>query len=260
MLLTFLWLIPSREPKLELYQKHRTVVSISTFGGRTQALEKAIDSVLDQTVRIDKIYIQLPLELKRVKSQEIDPLVYELPKKDPRIQILHPEDYGPSTKLLGALLVEEDPDTVIVTLDDDTRYHREMIHYLLQHLEQEDDQIPCFVCEHWPFYQFSPSRVSSGICHGWANAFAGVAYKRGWFDQQIFNYSGAPDGCKLHDDVWISGYLYRKNIVPYVIRTGFKTDLEHFRHPSLSINSVKNTEKDYRDPCIEHFQYFKPPQ
>ncbi len=37
------------------------------------------------------------------------------------------DDWGPATKLIGTLLLEKDPKTVIITLDDDMVYHRDTI-------------------------------------------------------------------------------------------------------------------------------------
>jgi hypothetical protein len=40
------------------------------------------------------------------------------------------DDWGPATKLLGALLLETDPDTVIITVDDDMMYNHNMVEWL----------------------------------------------------------------------------------------------------------------------------------
>ncbi|KAI8905558.1 hypothetical protein EDD86DRAFT_257625, partial [Gorgonomyces haynaldii] len=234
----------------------RIVVSISTFGGRTQALENCVKSLVRQTLQPDAILIHIPNDVVRVKQKELDKTVLELPQRYPLVKIHHPKDYGPSTKLLGALLLEKDPDTIVVTLDDDTEYHAHMLYHLVQFMTEKSGLAPCFVCQHWPWYQPWPSWAWYGTCKGWANAYAGVAYRVGWFTESVFDFDRAPDGCKLHDDVWISGNLHEKDIRPYVIKPGYFSVVSHFRHPSLSINSVKNGEKGHRDPCIAFFNRF----
>ena len=43
------------------------------------------------------------------------------------------EDYGPVTKILGALLQEDDKNTVIITVDDDVIYPETLVEELLYH-------------------------------------------------------------------------------------------------------------------------------
>ena len=56
------------------------------------------------------------------------PIVNELEQKyGKKLVVQRTEDYGPATKLLGALLVEKDPATVVVTVDDDVTYHPDTV-------------------------------------------------------------------------------------------------------------------------------------
>jgi hypothetical protein len=44
-------------------------------------------------------------------------------------------DYGPVTKLVPALHRELDPDTLIITVDDDKVYHKDLVRHLAWHAE-----------------------------------------------------------------------------------------------------------------------------
>ncbi|KAJ3093153.1 hypothetical protein HK102_006069 [Quaeritorhiza haematococci] len=187
-----------------------------------------------------------------------------------QLRVLHTKDFGPATKLLAPILAERKlsspPDTIIITVDDDSTYDQEMVLFLVDAAHRNPNSAPCYVCETWPrfwrFLSIGPMYHRwEGVCKGWANAYKGVAYRLGWFDDnEVFDYrkdGTVPEGCRLHDDVWISGNLMRYSKVrPFVIMPGFDPLVAHRRHPSLSINSVPNTEKGYRDPCIKYFDYF----
>ncbi|KAJ3086251.1 hypothetical protein HDU96_004994, partial [Phlyctochytrium bullatum] len=150
-----------------------------------------------------------------------------------------------------------DPNTLILTVDDDHVYHPDTVAILAEAYKAHPNSFPCFICEEWQDDQGRPLyHQGNGTCHGWGNAFAGVLYRVGFFDEGVFDYTGRPDGCKLHDDVYLSGYLYERGIRPYV-RSGFDSILGHKGHTELSIHLVPDTEPGYRDPCIRHFNYFK---
>ncbi|KAJ3082729.1 hypothetical protein HK100_009603, partial [Physocladia obscura] len=181
----------------------------------------------------------------------------------PLLRVHRPADSGAATKLLGALELERDGDTVIVAVDDDIVYHRHTVRALVDGLAANGGVGPtCFVCQYWPAWW--PGVLKQrwrGRCNGFLNAYAAVAYRVAFFPDRSawdFHAPGVPSAqCRLHDDVWLSGILYNQGIRPYVVRPGFDSVVASLPHTKLSINSVKNTERDYRDPCIKFFNYFR---
>ncbi|KAI8851932.1 hypothetical protein BC829DRAFT_360863 [Chytridium lagenaria] len=238
--------------------KHiRVVASISTFGARSNRIENTVESLYKQSRRPDVLYLHVPKELKRLKAGELlTPMVVELEKKyDGWLKITRPEDYGPSTKLLGTLLVEKDPDTIIITVDDDEVYHLDMVLSLVEASEKNPNNAPCFICEKWPWWSFKPMYAPTGVCKGWANAFAGIAYRVRFFNKDVFDYTKVPDGCLLHDDVYLSGFMRSRGFRPLVIAPDFEPIAYNLGHTNQSIHSVNNTESNYRDPCARFFKY-----
>ncbi len=57
------------------------------------------------------------------------------------------KDWGAGTKLLGALTLEHDPDTILITFDDDMVYHADTIKWLAAHLGH--NMALGFGCETW---------------------------------------------------------------------------------------------------------------
>lgn len=83
-------------------------------------------------------------------------------------------------------------------------------------VSKEHPEVPiAFHCETWNtwyFPQHSRPAGTEGICNGWQAAFKGTAYRRWMFDDRVFTVGQGPGeekGCRLHDDVWLSGHLYR---------------------------------------------------
>ena len=76
-------------------------VSTSTIPQRIKNLDKSIKSLLNQSKKPDKIFINIPFKYKRFNETIKDD---EIPKFDSSVvEITRCEDYGPATKLLGSL-------------------------------------------------------------------------------------------------------------------------------------------------------------
>ncbi|PNH11235.1 hypothetical protein TSOC_001926 [Tetrabaena socialis] len=103
---------------------------------------------------------------------------------------------------------------------------------------------------------------SEGACHGFLAAYTGAGYRRSFFaadvlSDPVYNFTGAPDGCHVHDDVWISGNLFRRGIRPYVVgvQNGMWPQESHRPYNKLSINSVEDM-KGQQKRCLKYFNYF----
>ena len=70
-------------------------VSTSTIPQRIKSLEKSINSLLNQSKKPDKIFINIPYKYRRFDETIKD---HEIPKFDNSIvEIARCEDYGPAT-------------------------------------------------------------------------------------------------------------------------------------------------------------------
>ena len=76
-------------------------VSISTIPQRIKNLNKSVQSLLNQTRKPDKIFINIPFKYRRFSETIEDK---QIPKFDNNfVEITRCEDSGPGTKLLGSL-------------------------------------------------------------------------------------------------------------------------------------------------------------
>ena len=109
-------------------------MTLSSLPHHKHTIDPTLQSLLAQSVKADAIYLALPERSSR--TQELYG-VFDVPEG---ITILHAaQDYGPLTKLLPALLAENDPDTIVITLDDDKLYHEDVVKYLVWHAEHKYD-------------------------------------------------------------------------------------------------------------------------
>ena len=91
-------------------------VSLTTIPQRIKDLNKTVQSLLKQSQKPDKIFINIPFKYKRFKEIINDD---QIPKFDNSIvEITRCEDCGPGTKLLGSLDKFE-KNSLVILVDDD---------------------------------------------------------------------------------------------------------------------------------------------
>ena len=99
-------------------------ISLTVVPPRIQNLNKTINSLLNQSQKADKIFINIPLKYERfteiIKDNQIPQFDNSL------VEITRCEDCGPGTKLLGSLNKLE-KDSLIILADDDHSYEDYMI-------------------------------------------------------------------------------------------------------------------------------------
>ena len=110
----------------------KVIVSFTTTPERIQHITPMLNSLLDQTVKIDTIVLNIPEENKGKK--------YNIPKEYDDICNIYTvgKDYGKGTKYIPTLLRENECGSKIILLDDDHLYGKD----LLEKLIKESDNNP----------------------------------------------------------------------------------------------------------------------
>ena len=201
----------------------RYVISLTTTPKRIAHIRPVLESLCAQTKKPDAIYLAAPAEgLLRTGEK------YEIPgwlKDMPQVTLVQDvQDYGPATKLMGALFSETDPSTRILYVDDDMLYHPE----LLSSLSKCTDTAAALGFRGVgvtpdnrslaPFFVLSKAAAELKI-HSMAvptlEGYAGVLVKRCMFDlselASILKTPGAPTEF-LNDDIVVSAYLASRRI------------------------------------------------
>ncbi|RKO98228.1 hypothetical protein CXG81DRAFT_16199, partial [Caulochytrium protostelioides] len=225
--------------------------------GRVQDANATIASLVDQDYPLDAIYLHVPPAIERLNISgtltESDSAVLKF--WDGRVSVRRPVDLGPTTKLIGALYAERDPNTIVITVDDDVVYRPDMVRGLVESMTARPKMLSTYGCEWAP--EPRPKwnvRQTEGRCAGWPLGYLGAAYRVGWFDISFVDFTQVPAGCRLHDDVYIGAWLWtHRGIRPYVVEKN--SIFYHGKHTALSINQVANTQESYQIPCLKHFNY-----
>ncbi len=205
------------------------VISLTTTPYRINSMREVLDFVTAEKVPLKAIYVNIPYVFKR------DNLEYKVPewlKVYPNVTILRPDDYGPGTKLLGTLALASLPtDTIVITVDDDIKYPKNMLLYLAYYAMKNPHAAVGFsgMKPHYnkqgQIITDSPSGVGlkaikqNGAHVPILEGFAGIAYRATFFKPSVFEISEAPRECRNSDDVFLSYHLAMNNIPRQVIRT-----------------------------------------
>ena len=284
---------------LPVHKPSRTVVSISTFSQRVFQMRRCLDSIFEQSQFPDRVIITIPrkfrtlgptttvgwndISVESTNYNETEQVmvawfsdyvgvapvyyvnvnvhktsyVYDIGALT--VQFLD-DDWGPGTKLVGALLLETHPDTVVITLDDDVVYNSDTVQWLATHM-QENIAL-AFGCETWitdgsdtflsgTGLNFDPLlfmkvMVGPRVCHGWLMGWSGIAYHVSSFGPNIWTFaqSLSPE-CFNNDDIWLSAYLklqgITKVLAPIVLH-----HINHARNLELSLSTMVNfREKEF---------------
>lgn len=196
----------------------RIFVSMTTIPARMGKVSGCVQSLLDQTVPPEKIFISIPRNYRRFGVP--DPLPSELSHLDARVEIVRPrEDFGPGTKLLGALdRVPSDPNALLVLVDDDMIYRPYMLEAFGAHFAAHPGSAASFYT-----YRYKGFLLGQG-----ADGFALPANRLAGVDEFYRAAVKCPEAFFV-DDLWLSYFLWLRRI-PIVRLAPQPGDQYIFRH------------------------------
>ena len=121
----------------------KIIASLTSFPFRITTVHRVIESILNQTVRLDKIILYLADE--QFPEHNLPGNIIELMRKRPEFEVRWwPHDIKSYKKLVPALI--EFPDDLIVTFDDDILYPADIVERLIKkHREYPDAICGCRV-------------------------------------------------------------------------------------------------------------------
>lgn len=190
----------------------RIVVSLTTIPGRGALLERTIASLHRQTYRPDAIFLWLPVE--RFGTDRAG-------TRFAGVEVRSGPDLGPAMKILPLLRIETDPDTLIITVDDDVEYPPELVEKLAHASVILPDHAIGFTgwnaikgAEETEILHLNENIACAAMFQRVhvLEGYRGVAYRRGFFESDIFYHLEAFDSFRIHDDILLSGYLASRGI------------------------------------------------
>ena len=170
-------------------------VSISTIPSRIKNLEKSVESILNQTIKPDKIFINIPFKYRRFKEIIRKDQIPNF--KDSSVEVTRCEDYGPGTKLLGSLH-KMNKESLLILADDDNAYQNYMIEKFYYFYKAAPENAYSFYVH--PLDNFPMGQGADGFAIN-TNALEGV---QNFYDKVVKDHKEI----FLCDDFWISYFLY----------------------------------------------------
>ena len=188
----------------------RIVVSITTLPSRLDGLRKVLDSLLRQRRLPDRIYLNIPYLTRKGHEYDSDK-IRRIERMSSLITVNRCQDEGPITKLLPVLDLEIDPDTIIITFDDDNYVGPNVIRLFEEKSRLYPDS--CLSFSGWcvgqfPFYYQLISDNVEDVEVDWLQGCHGILYRRKLVDpDQLRNFRTDLDVLERNDDHRISAYL-----------------------------------------------------
>lgn len=224
----------------------RFVISLTTLPDRLPHIKPVIKSIIDKNPGIDKLYICLPYG-------DVDEEL--IPNDTDIIKVIRCKDYGPITKILGCLPYENDPDTLILTLDDDTIITQNLSKiFKKKSLRYPDSALSMSGWCHGSFPSYFQLVIDNDkdIYVDWIQGVHGILYKRKFLDlDEVLEFDKDVKVLFKNDDHRISAYLETKNINRLVInrnpRNYFKNYCKVSGIDPISGGSIYKSVKFWKD-------------
>ena len=170
-------------------------VSISTIPQRLKNLNETVESLLNQTLKPNKIFINIPYKYERFSETIED---NQIPKFNSNIvEVTRCEDCGPGTKLLGSLNKFK-KNSLLILADDDHVYRDYMIEKFFYFYSRASNNAYSFYVH--PLGNFGIGQGADGFAIN-TNNLVGI---KNFYDEVVKNYKEL----FLYDDLWISYFLY----------------------------------------------------
>ena len=211
-------------------KKEKVIISFTTVPGRINKSKYTIASILNQTIRVDEICIYIPNKSRKNIEYIIPKWMKNLENNLPQFTIKRcNKDWGPATKIIPALIEFENTNSILIYIDDDIIYNKNMIETLISYSKLYPNYAICnqgWNVERWNgkssiirrtlhhatkyFPTLDPYNYTfTDVMQG----FSGVLVKPRFFDNnKIVKTNQYPQEVFFVDDVYISGHLNNQNI------------------------------------------------
>ena len=170
--------------------------SLTTIPSRIREVSLTIDSLINQTKKPEKIFLNIPYKYERFPEQVISTEQLEKLRNYENLEIIRCEDFGPGTKLLGPINNLEKY-SHIVLVDDDHVYQKDMFEIFFREALKNPDNAYSFCV-----YEIEDLKVGQGA--------DGFMINTNYLKNILLffnNYVKKNKSLFLNDDLWISIYL-----------------------------------------------------
>ena len=238
------------------------MVSLSTLPDRIANLGPTLRCLLRQTRPADEIVIAIPpFSTRQKRGYEIPDFLREID----RVRILRCDrDWGPATKFIP--LVQEklaigNGDALIVVVDDDRTYPRDLIETYLHFSAQLPEATLCLRGMRMPrdfdwrgAVVIRGDRVQTPEPVAVITGCGSYLIRPRFFDESLWDYSGTPEAAFYMDDIWISGNLDRRGVEKYVVPSSAYIRQVRRQRETMTLHDVPDGRQESNNRVIAHFR------
>ena len=207
---------------------------MSTIPSRVKNINDILGNINNQTLKPDKIFLNIPLVYNRFKDEVITEKDLKHINRE-NIEIIRCNDYGPGTKIMGSIDKVRDYDCVIL-LDDDHIYDKNVCKIFIEAFQKE--QI------NYSFYLNKIFSIKMGQC---ADGF--LMNTKLLDNIEIFykKYVKNNSNMFLDDDLWLAIFLQKekkssiKNLIN-IFKDQVNKDIIYEQNENSKIDGLHLTE------------------
>lgn len=205
----------------EEHREQKIIVSLTSYSKRLPRTYWTIESIFEQSIKADRVILYLD------EGEQIPKRLLDMQNRGLEIQI-RPENISVHKKYYYA--IKENPEDIIITVDDDIYYEKDLIASLMDsykryphavsarrvHKMTKDEKGNLSGYNNWDGECESVIKPSMGL---FAIGVGGVLYPPHCMPEELFNKAVFKDICMRNDDIWLK-FMQILNNVPVVYVRG----------------------------------------
>lgn len=189
------------------------VVSMTTYEQRLQEVYLTIESIMQQTVKPNRIILWLAEDM-----QNIDLPVILRKQMQRGLEVRYCEDLRSYKKLIPTLKLC--PNDAIITVDDDVVYSLDLIENLVAAYKKEPECVHCGWAKQMiekegmvlDYEKWSGVVTEGSSLTNMPIGCAGVLYPPHCFDEEVMNQDVFMNICKYGDDIWFKAMELKRDV------------------------------------------------
>ncbi|MDB9027334.1 glycosyltransferase family A protein [Parabacteroides distasonis] len=209
------------------YCDHEIIVSLTTHGKRIYDVHLTIESIMEQTMKANRIILWLDYNFKH---KTLPKTLQLLQKRG--LEISFCKDIRSYTKIILSLI--KFPNDAIVTIDDDVLYEIDLLENLITAYQENPSYIYCTRFHRILLdknHNLLPYRKWQWLCPdmdanvlNFPTGVGGVLYPPHSLDEEVLNESIFMDICTYADDVWLKAMALKKGTLSKKVYTHSSED------------------------------------